>query len=447
MSGEALQAIQDRLTAFQAAGDTGVLMDPRALDEVAAARSAIGWPAFGALPDDSDIRPNVNTIAVIGTFIWLRAQRLPDADQLDARLEATELLAAAYAVAPGSVPRKLARTVAALSGGGRSRHHADMHDHAVDVLAAATRDGDLAGVDNAIILMTAAIRAAGRDPYRPYYLSDLGSAWLGRFRITGRPRDLDNAVATHYQALATPVNVPEDQAGRLASYSAALLARFERAASLRDLDGAIAAARAAASLADAAAGATAAGYLAAPHATEAPLFPGARQSPPPPRAPEAPARQPAAFPVPRSPDADLTIRLARLASLTRLSAALLASFRLRHDRADINAAVQASRTAVGLAAPGDPVHERSQAALASALRERYGAFEDEADLAGAQAAEQAAAAVRRQASPGPDRPDGPDLPNRPDRPDGPDHPDRPDGPDSPGRPPRRSAPGPFRRRR
>jgi hypothetical protein len=455
MTAHAFQAIRERLASFEASGDPSYLVDARALDEIAELRAAIGWPAFGALPDDPDIRSNLSVIVLIGTFVWLRAQRLPQGDQLDARLEASELLSAAYSVAPAAVPRKLVRTISALASGSAGRSHADLHDHAVDVLAEASRSADLGGVDDAIWLMTAAVRTSAGDPYRPYYLSDLGSAWLERSRITGRPRDLDNAVDTHEQALAVPVPVPEDQAGRLANYSAALLARFERGgdpADPADLGRAIAAARTAVALAATAASAP---YSAAPPASietaappaepvapaeqaepvapaeqAEPVAPAEPAAPPAPgdepaedrpgttapAPPEAPARVPAArdplAAVPPvgsgqarggrsglpSPDQVVAIRLARLASLSRLSAALLARFREDGARADIDEAVQVSRTAAGLMAVGDPAYGRYQAALARALRERFARYQDEADVAEARSVERSAAAVPPQAA-------------------------------------------------
>jgi hypothetical protein len=413
MSAHAFRALQERLASFQASGDASVLVDARALDEFAELRAAIGWPAFGSLPEDPDIRSPLNIIVLIGTFIWLRAQRLPEGDQLDARLEAAELLTAAYSVAPGAVPRRLARIISALASGTAGRSHAELHDTAVDMLAAATRSGDLAGVDDAIWLMTAAARTAAArtaagDSYRPYYLSDLGSAWLERSRITGRPRDLDNAVQAHEQALLTPVPVPEDQAGRLANYSAALLARFERGGQSRDLDRAIAAARTAETMAAAAASAP---FSPAPAAADdtGPLPAAPAWLLPGPARPADPA-YPAAYPgsgrpgLP-SPEQALAIRLARVASLSRLSAALAVRFRERGARADIDEAVQVSRTAAGLIPAGDPAYPRYQAALARVLRERFHRYQDEADLAEARSAERSAAVVPPQrARPSPRRP-------------------------------------------
>ncbi|MGH3275813.1 MAG: hypothetical protein ACRDNZ_15985 [Streptosporangiaceae bacterium] len=337
MSGEAHQALARRLATFRASGDPGVVLDRRALVEVAVLRASFGWPASGPLPPDADIRPGLDAAVTAGEFLWTRSQLLPPADRVDDVLEATELLAAARAVAPRSVPRPMARTLAALTGHVRAADHGTVHDQAIDVLSAATRDGDLPAVDHAILRLSCAARAAAGDRDHPYYLSDLGTAWLNRFRITGRPRDLDNSVATHERALATPVPVPEDQAGRLANYGAALLARFEQGGDVRHLDDAIAAARLAVSLALGAS--------------------------------EQPDDAGTAHPAPGPADERTTaIRLARLASLSRLSAALLASFEHRASEADLDEAVRMARQAAGLAPAGDAVRLRHQASLAYLLR-------------------------------------------------------------------------------
>jgi hypothetical protein len=389
MTGDAFRSLRDRLSAFEVSGDDSLLTDPRVPDEIAELRRLIGWPAFGALPDDSGIRRRLDAIVLLGTFIWLRARGLPEVDQLDAKLEATELLAAAYSFAPDSVPRKIARPIAALVRSTRGRDHADLHDHAVDVLGMAGPAGDLVGIDEAIWLLSFALRAAAGDAYQPYYLSDLGTAWLNRYRITRRHADLDNSLAAHQQALATPVAVAEDQAGRLASYSTALLARFARDGDERDLDRAVAAARSAARLAASAA------------AEQARSLAG---------------RQPPAR------DQVTAVMLAQLASLERLSVTLLAAFDQRRHAADLDEAVEAATTAAALAPPGHPVHARYQAGLALALRICRAHAGDAADLHEAGAAAAGLRAVPQQ-SPSPD-----------------------EHPAPPAQEPRKSAVVPFRRR-
>jgi hypothetical protein len=361
MTGDAFRAIQGRLAKFQESGNSALLLDAIALEEIADLRQSIGWPAFAALPDNPGIRRGLNAIVLAGTFLWMRAQRLPIPDQLDARLEATELLAAAYAVVPAAIPRPLAKMLGALTGGGRALDHAALHDHAIDELTNAARGTDLPAIDHAIWLLMCAVQVAAGDRFQTYYLSDLGTAWLDRFRITGRIRDLDNSVTAHEQGLATSVDVPVDQAGRLSNYSAALLARFGQRQDTRDLSRALDTARSAVRLSG---------------ALPADQTPRPDHSGP--------------HPVSQSPGPDRAARLARLASLSRLSEALLASFEQHRRRADLDDAVRARRQAADLAPPGDPGHSRQQASLAQALLDRLALSLDsldEAELAGVAAAE------------------------------------------------------------
>jgi hypothetical protein len=371
MSGEAARALVDRLATFRATGDPAVLLDGRALVEAAALRSSLGWPAAGPLPAGAEIRSRLDAIVTIGTFRWQRSQVLPQADRLDDLVEAIELLTAARSVAPRSVPRPLARTLAAISGQARRADYATVHDEAIDALSTGTRTGRLSAVDHAIVLLSGVARAAAGDPAEPYYLSDLGTAWLNRFRITGRSRDLDNCLAAHERALAAPVPVPvpEVQAALLANHGAALLARFAEGGNLRHLDQAVVTARMAADLAraaggpGAAGGAGVAGGQGVAGGPETVVVPG-------------PADERAAG-----------IRLAQLASLSQLSAALLASFELRGSEADLDEAVQAAQEAADLAPAGDPAHPRYHASLArllsaqAAQRTRSGAAGSAADIA------------------------------------------------------------------
>jgi hypothetical protein len=61
------------------------------------------------------------------------------------------------------------------------------------------------------------------------------------------------------------------------------------------------------------------------------------------------------------------IRLAQLASLSRLRAALLASYEQGGGEVDLDEAVQVAQEAVSLAPAGDPAHPRYQASLAHLL--------------------------------------------------------------------------------
>jgi hypothetical protein len=322
-----------------------------------------------------------------------------------------------------------------------------VHDKAIDVLSSdVARSGELSTVDYAITLLSAAIRSAAGDRRQSYYLSDLGTAWLDRFQITGRGRDLENCLDAHERALADPVPVPEDQAGLLANYSGALLAMFEHDGDGEILGHALVAARMATDLARTAAhprraktvaelakryaaapaarhraGGSAAGAgaeaggggsaggvsagslsggiagaggaeLAAEAGSARPdvavagtasgtdrtgpgLYDPDRAGPDRARPGRAgsgrydPARSGPLLAVPDvGPERGGAILLAQLASLSRLRAALLASYERDDREVDLDEAVQVAREAASLAPAGDPAHLRYEASLAHLLR-------------------------------------------------------------------------------
>jgi hypothetical protein len=436
MSGDAQEALQDRIATYRRSGDAGVLLEDRALVEVVVLRASQGWPTSGALPPGTDLRRGLDAAVTAGVFLWLRSQELPQADRLDCLLEATELLTAVRDIAPRALPRPVARTLTSMTGQARKSDHASVHDKAIDVLSSdVARSGELSTVDYAITLLSAAIRSAAGDRRQPYYLSDLGTAWLDRFQITGRGRDLENCLDAHERALADPVPVPEDQAGLLANYSGALLAMFEHDGDGEILGHALVAARMATDLARSAAhprraktvaelakryaaaparhraggsavgagseagggasagrvsggGAGAGGAELAAEA-EGSAWPDvavagtasgpARTSPDradpdrarPDRAASGrydPARSGPLLAVPDvGPERGGALRLAQLASLSRLRAALLASNERDDREVDLDEAVQVAREAASLAPAGDPAHLRYEASLAHLL--------------------------------------------------------------------------------
>ena len=214
---------------------------------------------------------------------------------------------------------------------------------------------DLKVLDQAIWQLAASVLAAGGDPAEPYYLSSLGTAWIDRFKITGRVADVDNAISAHQRAVAVAAPSPEDQAGRLANYGSALLARYELNGDMPDLDQALTTGRAAAELG---------------RKTYSHLKTGTGDH-----------RRDAA--VLRSVEV----------SLTNLCAALLVSFEYRRDKHALDEAVQLSREVVYLASPGDPARAFHRANLAHVLLERFSRFWQVADLKEAFEAAKAAADV------------------------------------------------------
>src|SRR5262249_47744006 len=182
-----------------------------------------------------------------------------------------------------------------------------------------------------------------------------GTAWLDRFRVTGRIADLDHAITAHRRAIAITVAEKENQAGHLANYGDALLARFEQQGDIQDLDAALSADR------------TAVGLARAARENLASLASWSQE------------RYRAA-----------AVSRAVEVSQSNLSAALLASFEYRRNRADLDDAIGAARAAVALAPEGAPVRAGLLANLAQAVLERFKHFWQTADLEEAAAIAQAA---------------------------------------------------------
>jgi len=363
MKDGAYQAIARRLEEFERSGDARCVTDPQALDEAAALRAAIGWPAFHAFPDDAVIRRELDAILLAGRFLLARMLRLPPGAALDEMLEASELFLAAYPFAPGAVPGPLRETCASMTGPDPDASHVIWQHEAIDLLDEAGRTGDLEAVDQAIGLLSAATLAARHELPLPSYLSQLGTAWLDRFRLTGRPADLDHALTAHRRAIALFVPRDEDHAGHLANYCDVLLARFGQGGDGQALDGALAAGRTAVRLARAVLTSDA----------PLPLVPG------------------------EGADRRASARRALQASLTNLGAALLDSFDYRRTGDDLDEAIGVIREAAGLHHPDEPARPSDLANLAQALIERFSSFWRPPDLAEALevAREAAAAAVPR----------------------------------------------------
>jgi hypothetical protein len=350
MRGEAFRAVQARLESFQASGNRSCLLEPRASEEMTALRASIGWLAYGPLPAAAAIKRDLDAIVLAGRFSWVRCHEIPGPDRLGALLEATELFAAAYPFAPGSVPPQAAGVCAAITSPG-GVNPAELHNDALDMLDEALSRQDLKAVDQAVWQIASAVLAAHGDQAEPFFLSSLGSAWLDRFKITGRLQDIDNAITALRRAVAEPAPRWE-RAGRQANLSAALLQRFELRGGIRDLDNAVSIGREAAALARSA------------------------------RADPATADH-------RSADAMMH---AWHVSLSNLGAVLLASFEHRQIWPELDEAVQVSREVAASTTAGDRVNAADQANLASVLLERFSRSWQVADLEGAFEAARAGAA-------------------------------------------------------
>lgn len=349
-------AVLNRLAIFRSSGDRRVITDPQAAEEVAALRASIDWPPFGKPPSGAALRRELDVAVLAGMIQFIRSQELPPGDRVDARLQATEIFTAVYPLESAMVPEPIRAMCGALAGDPPDIHHAALHNEAIDMLDAAEVTRDRATLDQAIWLLAAAFLAAPQDDDRARHLSVLGTAWLDRFWSTGRPADLDNAVAAHRRALALGVGDPADQAGHQANLSAALRARYENTGGIPDLDEAVETARAAADIARAASG-----------------------------------QGHAAWPRGDGQDPAMAIRHATRTSESGLGAALLRRYLHSRAPADLDEAIAAGRNAVSAAPVGDPSRPGMQANLANLLLERFTCSWRLADLTEAVTSAQAAA--------------------------------------------------------
>ena len=102
------------------------------------------------------------------------------------------------------------------------------------------RTGSMDDLDRAIRTNEQAVASTPDDhPNRGMYLNNLGNALQSRFERTGSMDDLDRAITTNEQAVAS---TPDDHPNRgmyLNNLGSALQRRFERTGSMDDLDRAI----------------------------------------------------------------------------------------------------------------------------------------------------------------------------------------------------------------
>jgi tetratricopeptide (TPR) repeat protein len=290
---------------------------------------------------DDDLLSTINA----GWLQISRYQEVSEVDRLDALVLATELFADVFPTEPKAVPGQLRDACAAISAtrDGLPTDHVEQHDEAIDLLEEAERNYDRAAADQAIFKLAVVALAARGHPLLSGYLSHLGTAWVDRFRLTGRIADLDNAVAAHQKALVLPPPYPADRAGFRANYSSAVLARYEATGESGDLDQAVALAREAVEL-----------------------------------APDA-----------RAGHADRAARFALSTSLQSLTAVLASRFQLRRDRADLDEAIDAAREAIPVTDPSGRGYAIIQSLLANMFLDRFARYWGVADLSGAMAAAQA----------------------------------------------------------
>ncbi|MGI9002903.1 MAG: hypothetical protein ACR2GH_14790 [Pseudonocardia sp.] len=78
--------------------------------------------------------------------------------------------------------------------------------------------------------------AEAGDPQRPMYLAGLGTAWHGRFGLTGRRADIDMAVRYDREAVRLVADTHPDRAGYISNLANALQLRYDLDGEPGDLD-------------------------------------------------------------------------------------------------------------------------------------------------------------------------------------------------------------------
>ncbi|KIY68286.1 HCP-like protein [Cylindrobasidium torrendii FP15055 ss-10] len=102
------------------------------------------------------------------------------------------------------------------------------------------RDRQLTDIEDAITLMRAAVDSADGHPNRAGFLSDLGAAHSTRFRLTGQPFDIEEAITMQWKAFElTPEDDVVNQAACLSNLGNSHRRRHREQGNRKDLEDAI----------------------------------------------------------------------------------------------------------------------------------------------------------------------------------------------------------------
>jgi tetratricopeptide (TPR) repeat protein len=169
----------------------------------------------------------LNGIATTGT-------ELPDLR------ETAQMLAPVHQTAPQTLPVLLLVTVELIAGLPSYRKPQVLNEQAVELVDEGLAAGDVALILRAINVFRDALEASPPDwPDRAGLLTNVCSAWLRTFELTGDPSAVDHAVRAGRESIAALV--PNDSARMLAvhNYGTALRSRYGRTQGTDDLDQAI----------------------------------------------------------------------------------------------------------------------------------------------------------------------------------------------------------------
>ena len=226
-------------------------------------------------------------------------------------------------------------------------------------------------LDAAVAAFRSALSAAPPGyPHRALYQSDLGNSLHGRFELTGDRGDLDAAVDAWQQAVTLTLPGDPDLARRLFRLGNIRQIRFELAGDRADLEAAIDAAQRAAALTPAGHPGLAACLAHLGFALRK-RFELAADRADLDAAIDAGQRAVAVGPPPHPASA---------MALDSLSCSLHRRFELTGDRSDLDAAIDAWRRADAATSPGDPYRAELLSNMGISLRARFELAGDSADL-------------------------------------------------------------------
>lgn len=206
-----------------------VVAGGRALLEPPAVREAC--LLLRALDERSGIQAQAlrdRAVRALARFFWARYLLRPAGRREDDGAAAVELFAEVYPDAPHAVPSQVTRLLDVRFG--------RTHDEALDEASAAARDKNLARLDAAIELLTAAVGGLpARHRHLALGMSALAHTWQERFAITDDIEDLHRAAALARRSLDDVRRDDSDSAPTLALASV-LLERSNHLEDETDLD-------------------------------------------------------------------------------------------------------------------------------------------------------------------------------------------------------------------
>jgi tetratricopeptide (TPR) repeat protein len=226
------EALAARLTRATQTGDTGLLLDPAALDEVDGMLNA----------SPSEILQHPAWPVAIGMLHWIRFHHLTAAGSGDADIELDKaflMFTGVRGVVPHDrIPREFHAVFDALDGDGQARPNPAFLQSFVRVMSGEVRDGEIRDrLIRALRLLTGVVAPPDRRSYLGAMLR-LSEQLAGRYETGGDTADLDEAIEVCHRALAVAGD-DRDRTGVRLVLANSSVRLFERTGNMRLLDEAI----------------------------------------------------------------------------------------------------------------------------------------------------------------------------------------------------------------